>query len=247
MERCWIALGGNLGHVPDTFAGVEQALAAHPEFRDVLKSPLFRTAPMGSHAGGVFWNAVLECRTSLEPSTLLLFLQHLETRFGRVRTRHWGPRTLDLDILYYGERCISLPDLQVPHPGRIARRFVLDPLCELSPDWIDPIWHLSAKELQSRLSAAPRQLVLPRAFAARDFEFIEQRVASQWPDVRVVSRSPEQDHHGLVLDFEPSRDGTPVVELPAQIEGDTLRELTLALATAAFDVPECVASASSGS
>lgn len=240
MERCWIGLGGNLGDVPATFAGVENGLSAHPAFSEVRVSPLFRTAPMGSHAGDFFWNAVIACRTSLEPQDLLTFLQQLEASFGRVRARHWGPRTLDLDILYYGERCISEPLLQIPHPGRIARRFVLDPLCALSPDWVDPEWHVSVQGLQSRLSVSPRQLVLSEAISALDFEFLRQHVSRQWPDVDVLYRSPQHDQHGLVLDFKTPGGATPTVVLPAQLAGESLRDLILALATAAFDVPDQV-------
>lgn len=108
---------------------------------------------------GWFINGVVECRTSLEPEELLDVVQAIEKDFGRTRGTLWGPRTLDLDILVYGERQIALPNLTIPHPRLHERRFVLVPLDEISPDWVHPTLNRRASELLERLETEDGQTV----------------------------------------------------------------------------------------
>ncbi|OYW14033.1 MAG: 2-amino-4-hydroxy-6-hydroxymethyldihydropteridine diphosphokinase, partial [Planctomycetales bacterium 12-60-4] len=161
MDRCWIGLGGNLGNVPETFAAVAAVLRRRNDISDLTVSPLYRSAPMGVNAGDEFWNAVVGLETRLDPRALLELLQQLELRHGRVRSVAWGPRTLDLDVIYFGDRLLDTPELKLPHPGRICRRFVLDPLCDLAPQGIDPEYGLTVSEIRERLLRAPRRLILP--------------------------------------------------------------------------------------
>lgn len=85
-----------------------------------------------------FLNMVLEIETGLSPHRLLAELLTIEAELGRVRTIHWGPRTIDLDIIYYGDQIIDDDDLRVPHPDLHNREFVLRPIAEIEPEWYDP-------------------------------------------------------------------------------------------------------------
>ena len=102
---------------------------------------------MGFPGQGWFVNAAVLCETSLEPLALLDYLLDLENSFGRVRTVKWGPRTLDLDILYYGNRRMDLTSLKIPHPQMQDRLFVLVPLAEIEPEWIHPVSGLRVREM----------------------------------------------------------------------------------------------------
>ena len=102
--------------------------------------------------------ALLE--TSLAPEDLLKVLLETETALGRVREVHWGPRTLDLDLLLYGDRIIELPHLTVPHPGLSDRAFVLQPLADIVPDWVDPRSGLTIEQLRQRVDCSDIQLAV---------------------------------------------------------------------------------------
>jgi 2-amino-4-hydroxy-6-hydroxymethyldihydropteridine diphosphokinase len=94
-----------------------------------------------------FINGVMECRTELDPEELLKLLMGIETDFGRIRSLKWGPRTLDLDILFFGNRFISLPHLEIPHPLIQERLFVLMPLAEIVSSFVHPRYGLSVQDL----------------------------------------------------------------------------------------------------
>ena len=131
-ERVFVGLGANLG---DAAACVREALAllgALPQTECVAVSPLYRSAPVDA-GGPDYVNAVAELRTELAPAALLAQLQALERRFGRTRPYRHAPRTLDLDLLRFGERRIVSPELTLPHPRMDARAFVLAPLAVLAP------------------------------------------------------------------------------------------------------------------
>ncbi len=134
--RVWIALGSNLGDRRANLEGAVEALRSADGLAVRRVSPWFETEPVGGPKDqGRFWNGVLEADCALEPAELLFLLQRIEGRFGRDRRnepRH-GPRTLDLDLLLYGEERIQEPDLIVPHPRLEERLFVLIPLAALVP------------------------------------------------------------------------------------------------------------------
>jgi 2-amino-4-hydroxy-6-hydroxymethyldihydropteridine diphosphokinase len=133
-ERIFVGLGANLG---DAIANVRAALVqlgALPETSLVAASAMYRSAPLDA-AGPDYVNAVAELQTELEPEALLAQLQSLEQRFGRQRPYRHAPRTLDLDLLFYGDRRIDGPALTVPHQRAHERAFVLAPLAELAPAW----------------------------------------------------------------------------------------------------------------
>jgi 2-amino-4-hydroxy-6-hydroxymethyldihydropteridine diphosphokinase len=137
-ERVVIGLGGNVG---DVLAGFRVALAgldATPGLRVVAVSPVFRTAPVGPVTQDDFLNAAALVSCALAPDGLLAVVQALEHEGGRVREERWGPRTLDLDVLWWEGRALELPDLVVPHPRLAERRFALAPLVAVAPDAADP-------------------------------------------------------------------------------------------------------------
>lgn len=136
-ERVFIGLGANLGHSAATLDGAEQALAALPGTRLVASSPRYRSAPLQA-SGPDFLNAVVELATDLEPAALLAALHGIEAAHGRQRPYPNAPRTLDLDLLLYGQWVMDTETLRLPHPRLHERAFVLAPLLDLAPDLVHP-------------------------------------------------------------------------------------------------------------
>lgn len=132
--RAWIGLGSNLGDAADCVRTAIQNLDGLPQTALGPASGLYRTAPVGVTDQPEFCNAVAAVDTTLSPHELLAHLQAMEQDYGRVRTRRWGPRTLDLDVLVFGDQRIEEPDLTVPHPRLHERGFVLVPLAAVAPD-----------------------------------------------------------------------------------------------------------------
>lgn len=151
MKKAAIAIGGNLGDSVRICRDVFRLLRNHPALDIVKVSSLYRTSPVGSDAGGWFVNGAVLLRTLLEPLELLDLMLDIEKSFGRVRTIKWGPRTLDLDILFYEDSQIDLDRLKVPHPLMSERLFVLMPLSEIEPDWIHPGTGRSVRQMLDRL------------------------------------------------------------------------------------------------
>jgi 2-amino-4-hydroxy-6-hydroxymethyldihydropteridine diphosphokinase len=133
-ERAYIALGSNLGDREGHLAAARAALAALPRTRLVGASRVEETAPLGGMEQPPYLNQMVALETSLEPRALLAACQAIERTRGRVRSEHWGARTLDLDIVRYGDRRVSEPDLIIPHPGLTDRDFWRRELAELEPD-----------------------------------------------------------------------------------------------------------------
>jgi 2-amino-4-hydroxy-6-hydroxymethyldihydropteridine diphosphokinase len=133
----YIGIGANLG---DARASVQQALAGLaqlPATKLLRQSALYRSAPFEAD-GDDYINAVAAISTALPPLQLLAALQAIEQAFGRKRPYFHAPRTLDLDLLLYGDQCIAAPTLTVPHPGITLRAFVLLPLLEIAPSLVIP-------------------------------------------------------------------------------------------------------------
>lgn len=128
--QCYIGLGSNLG---DSVQILRDAVHALKKIGTVQVSSLYQSPPMGPQDQPDYFNAVAILNTELEPLALLDYLQQCEQHAGRVRLRHWGERTLDLDLLLYGTQQIQHPRLTVPHVGILQRDFVLVPLMELTP------------------------------------------------------------------------------------------------------------------
>lgn len=158
MPLAYIALGSNLpslaGHPDATLAAALPQIASIG--RITARSSLYSTAPVGLSNQPQFLNAVVVLDTALTPRTLLAALLFIERLFGRDRAAAVpnGPRTLDLDILLYGDLILSEPELEIPHPRFAQRAFVLVPLAEIAPDLRDPRSGISAAQLLANLAPA---------------------------------------------------------------------------------------------
>jgi len=152
MPVAYLGLGSNLGDRRATLAAAVRRLRAEPGLRVLAVSGYYETAPVDCPPGsGDYLNAAAAVETDRDPHDLLKLLQHIERQFGRVRTGVNSPRTLDLDLLLYGDRVIDTPDLVVPHPRLHERDFVLIPLLELAGsvghEVVHPILDKTANEL----------------------------------------------------------------------------------------------------
>ena len=155
IERSWhkvfIALGSNMG---DRLKYLERAVANLKEdahFRNINVSDYIETAPYGGVEQDDFLNGVLRAETIYSPHKLLARLQEEEQLAGREREIHWGPRTLDLDILFYDNLILAEKELSIPHPDMRNRRFVLKPLAELAPSFVHPVYQKTMTELLAEL------------------------------------------------------------------------------------------------
>ena len=128
----YVALGANLGDARATVVNAIAALNQLPGTRVLRASSLYQTAPFEA-SGPDFFNAVVALHTTLSAADLLTQLQQLENAHGRLRPYINAPRTLDLDIVLYGDEVVMRPDLQIPHPRMLQRAFVLVPLAEIAP------------------------------------------------------------------------------------------------------------------
>ena len=128
----YLGLGSNLG---DREENLRKALSLLGESVEIIAlSSVYQTEPWGYAEQPSFLNLVCGFRTSLSPPELLALVQEVERRLGRVRSIRYGPRTIDVDILLYGDRIVDTPDLQIPHPRIPERAFVLAPFAEIAPD-----------------------------------------------------------------------------------------------------------------
>ena len=134
----YIGLGSNLGNKEDFLKKALELLGATPAVRVKKVASLYLTEPQGVTGQDWFLNTVAEIETTLSPEGLLALLLDIEARLGRVRAVRWGPRTLDLDLLLFGEEKLQSANLTVPHPRMAERAFVMAPLAELAPDRVIP-------------------------------------------------------------------------------------------------------------
>jgi 2-amino-4-hydroxy-6-hydroxymethyldihydropteridine diphosphokinase len=134
-RRAHLGIGTNLGDRLAFLQGAVDGLAATDGITVVAVSPVYETDPVGGPEQPDFFNAVVAVDTELTPHELLAVAQRLEREAHRVRTEHWGPRTLDVDVLLVGDEQVDTPDLVVPHPRMAERAFVLVPLADLEPEW----------------------------------------------------------------------------------------------------------------
>lgn len=140
-ELVYVAIGANLGDRDATFAAAIRAIEAESDLLLLSASPVFETDPVGPDGQGAYLNAVIQMRVWLGPIELLRRLQSIEVALGRERSREtqrWGPREIDLDILFFGDRCIEMPELVVPHLRAHERSFVMAPMAALSPSFMHP-------------------------------------------------------------------------------------------------------------
>ncbi|MCE4957961.1 2-amino-4-hydroxy-6-hydroxymethyldihydropteridine diphosphokinase [Macrococcoides caseolyticum] len=147
MSIVYISFGSNIG---DRAQQINNALKMLDNISDTVitrVSSLYETAPVGGVAQDDFLNGVVEVMTTLTPIALLNEIQSIELKLGRKREVHWGPRTIDLDIILYDDQVIDNERLKVPHPYMHERSFVLIPLNEIAPDAVHPVLNKEINEL----------------------------------------------------------------------------------------------------
>ena len=151
MTQAWVGLGANLSDPVRTIKRALRWLETTPGVLLEQTSGLYRTQAVGP-AQPCYINAVARLHTTLAPVPFLRMLHAMESAAGRVRLTRWGPRTLDLDVLFFGSRILDLPMLTVPHPRAHERRFVLEPLASIDADLVHPRLGMTVSGLLERLS-----------------------------------------------------------------------------------------------
>ncbi|MGI9523999.1 MAG: 2-amino-4-hydroxy-6-hydroxymethyldihydropteridine diphosphokinase [Hyphomicrobiaceae bacterium] len=169
MTTCLIALGSNVG---DRLAHLRAAVTQIGDLDDisiVAVSALYETSPIGGPSEqSPYFNAAILAESQSRPGNLLRSLHQIEGSRQRTRDVRWGPRTLDLDLLVFGDVVSASDDLQLPHPRLHQRRFVLAPICDVAPDMIHPTLHRPMRELLNALPVEVGDLT---------------RIADEWADL----------------------------------------------------------------
>jgi 2-amino-4-hydroxy-6-hydroxymethyldihydropteridine diphosphokinase len=147
----YLALGSNLGNRSDNLQAAIAALP--PAVRVLALSPVYETPPWGLTDQPAFLNMALKGETTLAPVELLKYLKLLETKLGRQPAVRWGPRRIDMDILFYADLVLDSPELVLPHPRLHERAFVLAPLADLAPDLVHPVLGKPVRDLLSALDS----------------------------------------------------------------------------------------------
>ena len=155
MKTAYLGLGSNIG---DREAHLEAAIE---KLAPVRRSPIYETEPVDYVQQRWFLNLVVELETSLFPMQLLTRIQKIERDLGRVRNIPKGPRTIDIDILLFGDAVIRTPKLVIPHPRMAERRFVLAPLADLAPDLRHPVTRLTIREMLAEAPASKIRVLRP--------------------------------------------------------------------------------------
>jgi 2-amino-4-hydroxy-6-hydroxymethyldihydropteridine diphosphokinase len=155
MRRVYIGIGSNLGDRDFLVRKAVEALRQLPQTNVSGVSSLYDTEPVGETEQPPFLNAVAWIETELPARDLLWQMLLIERRMGRVRAKRWGPRPIDLDLLFYDTELIDEPDLQVPHPEANRRAFVLLPLLELDPHFRHPVTGETVRRMIQKLPPNP--------------------------------------------------------------------------------------------
>ena len=146
-ERVFLSIGSNIGPRVANCTRAIELLAVQRRIFLVRKSPFYETSAWGKEDQPPFINCVVEVETNLEPLRLLDNLKKIESNMGRGPSERWGPRVIDLDIIFYGDRIVETRGLTIPHPHAHERGFVLIPLCCIAPDLVHPKLKKTVREL----------------------------------------------------------------------------------------------------
>lgn len=189
MPQCLVSFGSNLGTRLAVMASAARALALNPQVENLRVSRLYETPPIGGPSGqDPFLNGVAAFDTTARAREVLGWLQQLEQQLGRRRQQRWGARSIDLDIVLHGNLIGGASDLTVPHPRYTARRFVLQPACDVAADYRDPRFGWTLARLNRHLELGSPSLALAGADAATRAE---------------LCRRLRVDHQILTFDADP--------------------------------------------
>ncbi len=157
----YIGLGSNMGDGVKNCRRAMEAIGADARNCLVGHSRFYRTEPVGKKDQEWFINGVVAIETTMSPRELMEFLLSIEKGMGRIRQERWGPRIIDLDILFYGDRVLEEEGLQIPHPRLHERKFVLAPLKDMAPGLLHPVFHRTVAQMLAGLDAAERVFPVP--------------------------------------------------------------------------------------
>lgn len=179
----YIGFGSNVGDRSAHLNAALDRLARVDGVTVLAASTVYQSEAIGGPPGqDPYWNAVVKVRTRLDAAALLDALLSIELQLGRHRSVRWGPRTIDLDLLLFGDAIIRAPKLRVPHPELNARPFVLAPLAELDPDVCDPVSGKSAREMLAACPDPACRMVDDRRFTSG---WAERELAAESPRISV--------------------------------------------------------------
>jgi 2-amino-4-hydroxy-6-hydroxymethyldihydropteridine diphosphokinase len=210
MPTCLIGLGSNLGDRQATLGAAVAALRGHPQIHVLAVSSWHETTHIGGPPQPPYLNGAAQLETALPPLELLAVLQQIENRLGRVRTEHWGERTIDLDLLLYDDEVLNTPTLTVPHPRMAVRRFVLEPAAEIAGVMRHPVVGWTVARLLEHLNDAPRYIAIAGPIgvgkthlakelaSAASAEFLAER--PDWPSLDAFYADPV--HHALEVESQ---------------------------------------------
>ncbi len=156
IHLIYLSLGSNLG---DRLSNLHRAINhLPPKVNHIIQSPVYETEPWGYSDQPMFLNQVIKANTDLEPIELLEFLKSVEVLMGRQETFRFGPRIIDLDILFYDDLILNSPNLTIPHPRIAERAFILIPLAEVAPDLYHPVHRKTIQQLKSMADSSRIEL-----------------------------------------------------------------------------------------
>ncbi|HMT20054.1 MAG TPA: 2-amino-4-hydroxy-6-hydroxymethyldihydropteridine diphosphokinase [Promineifilum sp.] len=174
MSMIYLSLGSNLD---DRYANLQRATGELNKFLKITAiSPVFATEPWGDVDQPPFLNVCVAATGNLSPHELLHQIKRVESDMGRVPTRKWGPRLIDIDILFYDQIVIEDEGLTIPHPRIAERAFVLAPLAVINPDFLHPQTGLSVREMLENTDATGVERMFEMPFPASEREYIGESV-----------------------------------------------------------------------
>lgn len=157
MATIYLALGANTGQTKKQLDRAVELLTQ--KVNNIVESKRYRSNAVGYTAQAAFTNSVVTGTTTLRAAELLDFVKGIEQIVGRVERFRWGPREIDIDILFYDSLIVSEPKLTIPHPRFMERDFVLAPMCDLSPDFVDPLSGKTISDIYAELDGAKRSII----------------------------------------------------------------------------------------
>lgn len=159
LHTVFLALGSNLGDRLDNLKTAIRRMS--PRVQVIAESPIYETPPWGYLEQPAFLNQVVQGNTRLKPETLLTYLKQLEIEMGRTPTVRYGPRLIDIDILFYDDLILDKPNLAIPHPHLHERAFVLVPLADIAPEYPHPVSGKTTRQLLAQVDSSQIRFYAP--------------------------------------------------------------------------------------